>query len=216
MPGVEIVGVKNKFANPTPMGYRDLNLSVRVNLPDGRKHICEVQLNLVDMLKAKHDAHKDYEEVRSKLPAICMSAGGGAKADDVEAFVMKLLQSSVLDSAVKSLEEKAGGLFIYAKLLEAQLKEMQRETGGRRADLAKLRALPSGLGEMYESNFKRTFAEDKDWVACKKVVSMISVALEPLPEVLVERIVGAEEYRKMKGGMSLLFPVRVSSFLAPP
>ena len=42
---------------------------------------------------------------------------------------MGLLQSSVLDSAVKSLEDKAGGLFIYAKLLEAQLKEMQRETG---------------------------------------------------------------------------------------
>ena len=73
------------------------------------------------------------------------------KADDVEKFIVDLLQSSVLDSAVKDLETKAGGLFIYARLLQAQMEEMQHKTGGRKVDFAQLRSLPAGLGQMYES-----------------------------------------------------------------
>ena len=44
--GVEIVQLKNKYANPTPMGYRDLNLNVAIPLADGRKHLAEVPLSL--------------------------------------------------------------------------------------------------------------------------------------------------------------------------
>ena len=36
--GLEIAQVKNKFASPTPMGYRDFNLNVRVPLDDGSTH----------------------------------------------------------------------------------------------------------------------------------------------------------------------------------
>ena len=210
VPGLEIVGLKNKYAFPTPMGYRDFNLSVKVTLSDGRKHICEVQINLKDMLIAKKGAHIHYEVVRTKLPEL-LGEGGGAgavKVEEVEKFIMKMLQSSVLNSAVKSLEKKAEGLFIYARLLQAQLEEIQRETGGRKVDFAKLGVLPSGLSEMYDSNFQRTFAEDGSWDLSMKIVAMISVAREPLPESLVEKIVGESEYRSAKIAMSLLFPAR--------
>ena len=36
--GLEIAQLKNKFASPTPLGYRDMNLNVSVRLDDGRKH----------------------------------------------------------------------------------------------------------------------------------------------------------------------------------
>ena len=39
--------LKNKYASPTPLGYRDINLCLRVALPDGGgHHLCEIQLNL--------------------------------------------------------------------------------------------------------------------------------------------------------------------------
>ena len=37
--GFNIVGLKNKYASPTPMGYRDFNVSIAVPLDDGRLHI---------------------------------------------------------------------------------------------------------------------------------------------------------------------------------
>jgi len=92
--GITFLGLKNKYRNPTPMGYRDINLNVGIPLKDGRVHIGEVQVNLQSMLQAKDKAHEYYEKVRSALPIICKDCG--VKADDLEAFIMKLLQSSVL------------------------------------------------------------------------------------------------------------------------
>ena len=66
----------------------------------------EVQVNLELMIQAKDKAHDYYEKVRGALPAICQSCG--VKADELERFLVKLLQSSVLDSAVRTLEAKAG------------------------------------------------------------------------------------------------------------
>ena len=91
--GITFIGLKNKYRNPTPMGYRDINLNVGIPLKDGRVHIGEVQVNLQSMLQAKDKAHEYYEKVRSALPIICKDCG--VKADDLEAFIMKLLQSSV-------------------------------------------------------------------------------------------------------------------------
>ena len=64
--------MKNNFASPTPMGYRDFNLNVRVRLDDGSTHIAEFQVNLNCVLAAKKIAHKQYEVIRAALPAMCM------------------------------------------------------------------------------------------------------------------------------------------------
>ena len=54
---------KNRFANnPTPEGYRDLNLVLK--LPNSPLHV-EVQLNLKKMVAAKEKGHKFYEVQRT-------------------------------------------------------------------------------------------------------------------------------------------------------
>ena len=40
--GFVVKQTKNKYRNPTPMGYRDLNLLVAVTLSDGTAYLCEV------------------------------------------------------------------------------------------------------------------------------------------------------------------------------
>ena len=82
--GLEIAQLKNKFANPTPLGYRDMNLNVSVRLDDGRKHLAEVQLNLKSVADAKHIAHEQYEVIRLALPKMC--EGTSVEAGALEAL----------------------------------------------------------------------------------------------------------------------------------
>ena len=63
--------LKNKFAHPTPLGYRDVNSNIRVQLADDRKHLAEVQLNLRRVVEAKEIAHHQYEVIREALPKMC-------------------------------------------------------------------------------------------------------------------------------------------------
>lgn len=51
----------DRFAQPTPSGYRDIKLNVEY--PNG--HVGELQVHTKSMLRAKEQAHKDYETVRS-------------------------------------------------------------------------------------------------------------------------------------------------------
>ena len=64
---VSVLSMKNKYASPSALGYRDVNLSLEVRLADGRPHVCELQVNLEDMLVAKEFAHSFYEEVSDIL-----------------------------------------------------------------------------------------------------------------------------------------------------
>ena len=102
--------LKNKFAHPTPLGYRDVNSNIRVQLADDRKHLAEVQLNLKSIVAAKDIAHDQYEVIREALPKMCEGTSVGAGA--LEAFITDRLRSSALDAAVTSLERKAGGLML--------------------------------------------------------------------------------------------------------
>ena len=124
--GLEIAQVKNKFASPTPMGYRDFNLNIRVRLDDGSTHIAEFQLNLKSIADAKHIAHDQYEVIRAALPDMCKDTSVGAEA--LEAFISERLNSSALDAAVGALERKAGGLMLYARLIADQLEATSGES----------------------------------------------------------------------------------------
>jgi hypothetical protein len=66
---------KNKFVNPTPVGYMDLNFIVE--LPNGM--LAEIQFNIKDMMKAKNLGHPHYE-VQRELEA--KYAKMGIYADD--------------------------------------------------------------------------------------------------------------------------------------
>ena len=120
----------------------------------------EVQLNHEKVLLAKKGAHKFYETVRETLPRLCQDGGGAVDADELEAFIVGQLNSSALDAAVKVLVDKAGGLMLYARLLEQSLEETNSHD---KVDFGALTALPAGLDEMYTTNFGRTFPEGRRW-----------------------------------------------------
>ena len=142
--GFKTVILKNKYANPTPMGYCDFNLVVTVKLADGTEYLCEMQLNLQQMLDAKEEAHKDYEIIRTELPKLCKASGVSTeKAGKLEEFIMGRLNTSALDGAVASLSSKAQGLFLYAYLLEKHLES--EAAAGREINFTDLDSLPAGL-----------------------------------------------------------------------
>jgi len=63
----KIVSIKNRFKNPAPSGYRDLN--ILVELPE-TKIIAEVQLHLNDIAKIKsgpeHDLYEQIQQIERK------------------------------------------------------------------------------------------------------------------------------------------------------
>ena len=204
---VEIVQVKNKYQTPNFMGYRDINMNLRITLADGSKHLCELQMHLEQVLEIKNTVnHRCYEEVRLLLPQLCADvkdAGGKAiNGDTLAKDIIGRLDSSAIEMIVEKLEAKAGGLFQYAKLLEDQLKKFE----GKKIDFDAVLELPSGLDDMYATNFQRTFLGGKGWDTCESVLAMICAAQEPLPVSLVEGIVGKDSFVAVSEHISLLFP----------
>jgi tetratricopeptide (TPR) repeat protein len=66
-PGVEVVKSKNRFKKPTPAGFRDVMVLVRLCVgSSGCFHICEIQLHLeaVKVFDKEHDSHSHYEFFR--------------------------------------------------------------------------------------------------------------------------------------------------------
>ena len=61
--GFKVLALKNKYSSPSPLGHRDLNVTLQVQLDSGRPHVCELQVNLEDMLVAYELTHSLYEEV---------------------------------------------------------------------------------------------------------------------------------------------------------
>ena len=201
--GLEIAQLKNKFANPTPLGYRDMNLNVRVQLGDGEAHLAEVQLNLKSVADAKHIAHEQYEVIRLALPKMC--EGTSVEADALEAYIAGRLRSSALDAAVTSLERKAGGLMLYARLIAEQL-----ATTSGKIDFASVGALPAGLDEIYAENFRRVFVDDGAWGDALPLIELICAAAEPLTIDAASGALGWDRARceRLCAEVSLLFPLR--------
>jgi hypothetical protein len=52
------------------MGCSDFNSCAGVKLLDGTTYVCEIQLNHIDMLAAKKEAHVYYEMVNEELPSL--------------------------------------------------------------------------------------------------------------------------------------------------
>ena len=110
--------------------------------------------------------------------------------EQLEAAIVKLLEGSILDMVVKTLEEKARGLFIFGYLLDKQLQATK--ASGEIIDFAKLSNLPDGLGDMYTTSFRRMFPDkvvaDSEWPHARRVIALIIQQAENLPEKLVEQV----------------------------
>ena len=76
-----------------------------MRLSDGTEYLCEMQLNLQQMLDAKKEAHTDYEVIRTELPKLCKASGVSTEVvmDDDEA--VKLLESIFNDNRYGEGEE---------------------------------------------------------------------------------------------------------------
>ena len=201
--GFDVVVVKNKYKFPTPMGYSDFNLVVAVPLADGTKYLYEMQLNLVAMLDAKHEAHAHYEVIRKRLPELCK--GTPVKADELESFISGRLNNSALDSAVAALSLRADGLFLYAHLLAEHL-----ERAGGEIDFGSLDALPAGLGEVYATNSARLPGRRRRrrLGGSAAAVELVAAAPEPLKVETAKAMLGMGSDSRVLELTSLFLPVR--------
>ena len=152
---------------------------------------------------AKHIAHEQYEVIRLALPKMC--EGTSVEADALEAYIAERLRSSALDAAVTSLERKAGGLMLYARLIAEQL----ASTSGK-IDFASVGALPAGLDEIYAENFRRVFVDDGAWGDALPLIELICAAAEPLTIDAASGALGWDRARceRLCAEVSLLFPLR--------
>ena len=207
--GFKIVILKNKYASPTPLGYCDFNLVLAVTLKDSTEYLCEVQLNLVQMLDAKASAHDHYEIIRKEVPKRC--EGTGVDPEKLEAFITGRLNNSALDGAVAAVSNKSGGLFLYAFLLAQHLEA--EVAAGRDISFESLDSLPTGLADVYEVNFWRAFplgASDPGWMAARPLVELIAAAMQPITVEMAADLLGwsVGEQERVLELTALLFPVR--------
>ena len=123
--------------------------------------------------------------MRVQIPVVCGRAGvsGEEEVARFETILSKMLRSSVLEAAVRVLEGKAGGLFLYASLLARQL-----EASPGKVDFAELRGLPTGLSEIYQVNFERMVQSGEEWANYSRLIALIIGAREPLPVNLAREV----------------------------
>ena len=146
----------------------------------------------------------------------------------MEARIGELLDSPVLDAAVEALEQKSGGLFLYARLLEQRLEAevgagwIEGEEHGANKDEDKvdfdaIDALPQGLDDFYAENFARAFGRgDVDgggvagvWERARPLLEAAIAAREPPPLDLLRHAVSDEAMAALESdAVSLLLPVR--------
>jgi len=130
-----------------------------------------------------------------QIPAICKRAGiHGASAPQLfESRLSKMLRSSVLETAVRELQSKAQGLFLYASFLALQLETATATTSGngkKKIDFKELKSLPNGLSEVYQVNFERMVqSRQSAWDdSYSQLIALIVAAREPLPTALAREV----------------------------
>jgi len=87
--GWSIAEVENKFADPTPAGYRDVALKLQSD--DG--HVSELQVNTAAMWHAKetagHGMYEEYRSIKEKDPTE-RSDADNQRANDLEKQMSEL------------------------------------------------------------------------------------------------------------------------------
>lgn len=92
--GLEVVRFKNRFMNPTPGGYRDCNMNIRIKVNE-MYHICEVQIHhkrILELSKSIH-SHSTYEFFRTYFR-------GNAAAVDAR---LQIISSVVGEDVIRSI-----------------------------------------------------------------------------------------------------------------
>jgi len=134
---------------------------------------------------------------------MCEDTNVGAGA--LEAYIAGRLRSSALDAAVTSLERKAGGLMLYARLIAEQF-----ATTMGKIDFASVGGLPAGLDEIYRENFRRVFVDEGAWGDALPLIELICSAAEPPTIDVASAALDWDRDRctHLCAEVSLLFPLR--------
>merc|ERR1711934_307733 len=122
---IDVLRVKNRFAEPTSGGWADFMISFRFR-SDPNQHVCELQLCHKDMMnvRKKMGAHHEYAEFRSALellegtghvdriakieaadPAIDVSQFKRASSTTVDGSELEALKAQVADLKQKLAEK---------------------------------------------------------------------------------------------------------------
>lgn len=102
---VELIRLKNRFSRPTPGGFRDINMNVKLNFesPTGSQvhHVCEIQVHCMAVkdLCDSIDSHDIYKFFRTYF------RGNAQAVDHRMALLEKLLSSSANGSTVTDFRE---------------------------------------------------------------------------------------------------------------
>jgi hypothetical protein len=106
-----VVREKNRFQTPTNAGYRDICLNVKLS----NGHVGELQMNLTQLLAAKKDGHKQYDEIRKIEGRFALLQGEiiGPFRKKLDALLAE--SKAIYEAAL----EKAGGADPAAKKADA-------------------------------------------------------------------------------------------------
>ena len=171
---IEIVRLKNRFANPTPAGFRDFNLNIRVALPDHHTHhICELQVHCAAIKKMDEVklSHKIYEYFRTYfrgesksvderlrvLEQVASSLGSTGVTSTLEAVVESALASNSLEelenmkALLDLLSEYNHNFRIYRKIIVFKEAQLGPEHPSTLNTVGNLAILLQGLGERAEA-----------------------------------------------------------------
>lgn len=110
-----VLCVENRFARPTALGWRDIQVFVEIPLaPPATVHIVEVQLQLVEFATARLRAHGFYRVLRAKL---------GEALRDVECDVDRV-QNYLLDQITNPVD----GAAVFDQEIQSWIDMLQNRT----------------------------------------------------------------------------------------
>ncbi|CAD7940242.1 unnamed protein product [Amoebophrya sp. A25] len=83
-----VIQLDNRMRFPTALGWRDFAALVLGEDDEGKKHICEIQLQLSAYTKARETAHQHYRALREKIPLLV----GNKQAEALQEAILDALQ----------------------------------------------------------------------------------------------------------------------------
>merc|ERR1711934_879180 len=127
---IDVLRVKNRFAEPTSGGWADFMISFRFR-SDPNQHVCELQLCHKDMMnvRKKMGAHHEYAEFRSALELL-----------EVTGHVDRIAKIEAADPAIDVSQFKRASSTTVAgselEALKAQVTELKQQLADTKKDLA--------------------------------------------------------------------------------
>merc|ERR1712037_172679 len=127
---IDVLRVKNRFAEPTSGGWADFMVSFRFR-SDPNQHVCELQLCHKDMMTVRKQmgAHHEYAEFRSALELL-----------EVTGHVDRIAKIEAADPAIDVSQFKRASVTTVAgselEALKAQVTELKQELVDTKTELA--------------------------------------------------------------------------------